>query len=73
MAVTMSDKSISTEDGLTSGGLTFNKIFAMFHENDRIMKETIREMDLLTEQMSGLCRNFGEVAERLADQSIIES
>ena len=67
MAVKMSDKPISTENGLTSDCLTLNKVFAIFQENDRIMKETIREMDMLTKQMSGLSRHFGEIAKRLAD------
>jgi len=65
MAVTMNDRSIPTEEGLT-----FNKIFAMFEENDRIMEETSREMDMLNQQMGGLRRSLGEMAERLAAQRI---
>jgi len=64
MAVTMNDKSVPTGEGLT-----FNKIFALFQENDRIMKEASRKMEMLTEQMGGLCRSFGEMAEHLAAQS----
>jgi len=67
MAVTMSDKPIPTEEGLS-----FNKIFAMFQENDRIMKETSRKMDMLNEQMGGLRRSFGEMAEHLVAQNIEE-
>ena len=67
MAETMNDKSIPAEESLT-----FNKVFAIFQENDRIMKEASRKMEMLTEQMGGLCRSFGEMAEHLAAQNIEE-
>jgi len=72
MAVKISNKPIPTEEGHSSDGLTLNQVFAMFQENDRIMMETKREMDMLTEQMSGLRRSFGKMAERLAAQNIEE-
>jgi hypothetical protein len=64
MAVTKSDRPIPTEESLT-----FNKIFAMFQENDRIIEEASRKMNMLAEQMGDLRRNFGEMAEHLAAQS----
>ena len=64
MAVTMSNKSIPTGEKLT-----FNNIFAMFQENDKIIKEASRKMDMLKEQMGGLYRSFEEMAEHLAVQN----
>jgi len=67
MAVKMNDKSIPAEEGLT-----LNKVFAMFQENDRIMEEASRKMKMLTEQMGGLRRSFGEMAEHLVAQGCEE-
>jgi len=72
MAVKMNDKPIPTEEGLASEGLTLNKVFALFQENDRIMKETSRQMDMLTEQMGSLRRNFGEMTKHIVAQNIKE-
>jgi len=67
MAETMNDRPIQTEEGLT-----FNKVLAMFQENDRMIMEASRKMDMLNEQMGGLRRSFGEMAEHLVDQNIEE-
>ena len=67
MAVKMNDKPIPTEEGLS-----FNKVFAVFQENDRIMQETSRKMDMLTEQVGRLCRSVGEMAEHLVAQNTEE-
>jgi hypothetical protein len=67
MAVTINDRPIPTGEDLT-----LNNVWAIFQENDRIMKETIRKMNLINEQMGGLRRSFGEMAEHLAAQSVEE-
>jgi hypothetical protein len=72
MAVTKSDKPIPTEEGHASDGLTFNQVFAIFQENDRVMEEASRKMNMLTEQMGNLCRNFGEMTEHIVAQNIKE-
>ena len=67
MAVTKNDNPIPTEESLT-----LNEVFAMFRENDRIMKEASRKMEMLTEQMGGLRRSFGEMAEHIVAQGTEE-
>ena len=72
MALTMNNKPIPAEEDPNLDSLTFNKVFAMFQENDRIMKEASQKMNMLTEQMGGLRRSFGEMAEHVAAQNIEE-
>jgi len=65
----------------TGEGLTFEKVWAMFQETnreikerqketDRIMRKTDRRLDRLGKQMGDLHRRFGEMAEHLVAPSI---
>ena len=60
-------------------GLTFEKVWAMFQETDRLIKETARGLEeankLITkngEQIGGLHNSFGEIAEHLVAPGIAE-
>ena len=53
-------------------GLTFEKVWAALMENREQMKETDKQIKNLNEQMGGLHRSFGELAEHLVAPGIAE-
>jgi hypothetical protein len=78
MAVTTNERPSPSLEGVPTGeGFTFEKVWAMFQETGRLIKETResqqetdrmldkvgREVKMLNEQMGGLHNSFGEMAE----------